>query len=103
MFQGGATHILPILVVPSVSVERAKAARLLSVFAALAAALFNDSFPATKEPASGLLNAVTIVGQARAVQLHNIFVDCFYEEAGRFLAEARPVSRPERFACRLFV
>jgi hypothetical protein len=83
----------PFSFVASLSVERAKAAGLLWVFAALATAVFNDSLAATKEPASGLLNAVTIVGQARAVQLHNIFVDCFCEEAGRFLAEASPVSR----------
>jgi hypothetical protein len=81
----------PFSSVGSLSVERAKAAGLLWVLAALATALFNDSLAASKEPASGLLNAVTIVGQARAVQLHNVFVDCFCEEAGRFLAEASPV------------
>lgn len=61
------------------------------VCAALATALFNDCFAASKEPAHGLFNGVSIVGQSRAVELHNIFVDCFCEAADDFLAGSTPV------------
>lgn len=65
--------------------------------ASLVASCFNDSFVAAKDAADGLFNLVTIVGKRRAVEFHNVLVDCLCEEAEEWLADATAVSTSFHF------
>lgn len=60
--------------------------------ASLVACCFNDSFVAAKDSVDGLFNLVTIMGKRRAVDMHNVLVDCLCEEAEDWLANATAVS-----------
>jgi hypothetical protein len=73
------------------SEERFESAHLLLICASLVACCFNDAFVASKDAADGLVNIVKIEGKRRAVDMHNVLLDCLCEEADEWLAGASEV------------